>query len=127
MINTDTIKFIAFLDELAGSSENGIYPFSTATNEQKNGLLYDDKRPIYKALHNDKLDNDDKYTLIADCLIDNEHHDVISTYTQMYDADDIVIEVVVNEEENDVYVSVTSRNDPDFCIVIEDGRWYVVH
>ena len=112
MVNTETIKFISRLNDLARSSKNGIYPFSTATKEQKNGLLYDDSKIL-----------GDVHPLVADCVIDNEHHDIVSTFTQMYDADGIVIGVKV-EEGNDAYVTVTSRNDPELSIVIENGIWY---
>ena len=112
MINTETIKFISRLNGLAERSKNGIYPFSTATKEQKNGLLYDDSKTF-----------GDVHSLVADCLIDDEHHDIISTFTEMYDADDIVVGVRV-EEDDAVYVSVTSRNDSELNIVIENGIWY---
>lgn len=111
MINIETIKFISRLNDLARSSKNGIYPFSTATKEQKNGLLYDDSKTL-----------GDVHPLVADCVIDNEHHDIVSTFTQMYDADGIVIGVSV--EDDNAYVSVTSRNNPELSIVIENGIWY---
>ena len=46
VINTQTVKFIGFLNMLAEKSEYGIRPFSTATVQDKDGLLYDDKDPI---------------------------------------------------------------------------------
>lgn len=113
MINTETIKFISLLNELAEKSKNGLYPFSEATSEQKDGLLYDDK-----TLFNDL------YPLITDYLIDSQHHDIISTYTHMYDADNIIIGVKVGDDTKEAYVLVTSRDDADFCVVIHDGRWY---
>ena len=98
MIDTETVKFIGELNRLAWRSENGIYPFSTATKDQMYGLLYDDRKPLREGgsaqLGDTTIVFDDCYPLIADCLIDNEHHDIISTYTQMYDADDIVIGVM---------------------------------
>ena len=105
MINVDTIKLIRFLDELAKRSKIGIYPFSTVTSEQENGLLYDDERPIDEALYHTK------YPLIAPYITDDEHYNIDG------------IEVIVHKEANDVYVSVTSRNDPDFYIGIENGSW----
>ena len=35
MINTETIQFIALLNELAEKSKNGIHPFSTVANQPK--------------------------------------------------------------------------------------------
>lgn len=105
MIDVDTITLICFLDELAKRSRIGIYPFSIATSEQENGLLYDDERPIDEALYHTK------YPLVAPYITDDEHYNIDG------------IEAIVHKEVNDVYVSVTSRNDPDFYIVIENGRW----
>lgn len=130
MIDTETVKFIGELNRLAGRSENGIYPFSTATKEQMYGLLYDDRKPLHEGgsvqLGDTTIVFDDCYPLIADCLIDNEHHDIISTYTQMYDADDIVIGVMTGaiDEEGEAWIAVTSKDNPDLNIVIKDGVWY---
>lgn len=111
MINTETIQFIALLNELAEKSENGIHPFSTVSHQLKECLLYDDSQ-VFQGVH----------PLVADYLVDNEHDDIISTYTEMYDEEGMVIGV--KRDEDEAYVSVTSRKDPDFCIVIEDGIWY---
>lgn len=107
MINVDTIKLIWFLDELAKRSKIGIYPFSTATSEQENGLLYDDERPIDEAPHYAT------YPLIAPYIIGDEHYDIDG------------IKVIVHKDEDGAYVSVTSRNDAEFYIVIENGSWYL--
>lgn len=112
MINTETIQFIALLNELAEKSENGIHPFSTVSHQLKECLLYDDSQ-VFQGV----------YPLVADYLVDNEHDDIISTYTEMYDEEGIVIGVK-GDEDDEAYVSVTSRKDPDFCIVIEHGIWY---
>lgn len=111
MINTETIQFIALLNELAEKSKNGIHPFSTVANQPKECLLYDDSQ-VFQGVH----------PLVADYMVDDGHDDIILTYTEMYDEEGMVIGVYVEDDE--AYVSVTSRNDPDFCIVIEDGIWY---
>lgn len=117
MIDTDTVRFIHFLSELAEGSKNGIHPFSKATPEQKDGLLYDDEKPIYEEPHYAT------YPLIAMFIIDNEHHDIIATYTNVCVVDDI--EVTVHKDGSDVYVSVVSKNDPELDIVVENGSWYM--
>ena len=130
MIDTETVKYIGELNRLARRSENGIYPFSTATKEQMYGLLYDDRKPLREGgsaqFGDTTIVFDDCYPLIADCLIDDEHHDIISTYTQMYDADDIVIGVMAGamDEEGEAWIAVTSNDNPDLNIVIKDGVWY---
>lgn len=60
---------------------------------------------------------------MADYLVDNKHDDILLTYTGIYDKEGMVIGVK-RDEDDEAYVSVTSRKDPDFCIVIEDGIWY---
>ncbi len=67
MINTETIQFIALLNELAEKSENGIHPFSTVSHQLKECLLYDDSQ-VFQGGH----------PLVADYLVDNEHDDIIS-------------------------------------------------
>lgn len=112
MINTETIHFIALLNELAEKSKNGIHPFSTVSHQLKECLLYDDSQ-VFQGAH----------PLVADYLVDNKHDDILLTYTGIYDKEGIVIGVK-RDEDDEAYVSVTSRKDPDFCIVIEHGIWY---
>ena len=126
MINTETIIFIDLLRKLAEKSKEGIYPFSTATKGQSNGILYDDRKPYLNGDTNDGTE--DSYKVIADYLIDDQHHDIISTYTDMYESKDIVIEAITDDkyDESGNWIKVTSWRDPDFCVVIEDGHWYCV-
>ena len=112
MINTETIQFIALLNELAEKSKNGIHPFSTVANQPKECLLYDDSQ-VFQGVH----------PLVEDYMVDDGQGTIILTYTEMYDEEGMVIGVK-RDEDDKVYVSVTSRKDPDFCIVIEDGIWY---
>lgn len=112
MINTETIQFIALLNELAEKSQNGIHPFSTVAKQFKECLLYDDSQ-VFQGVH----------PLVEDYMVDDGQGTIISTYTEMYDEEGMVIGVK-RDEDDEAYVSVTSRKDPDFCIVIEDGIWY---
>ena len=120
MINTQTVKVIGFLDMLAEKSGNGIRPFSTATVQDKDGILYDDKNPIKIG----GIDEDSSYPLIADSIIDELHHDIISTWTQIYAADGIEVVVMVMADDGESFISITSKYDDDFCIVVENGIWY---
>lgn len=121
-INTETIAFIGFLNKLADISEDGIHSFSTATPNNREGLLYDDKSPLTIA---DSPDDDVSYPLVADCIIDAEHHDMISTWTEIYEPKGI--RIVVNAgSDGDPYVCITSEYDDEFLIDIEDGYWYNV-
>lgn len=128
-INTQTVKFIGFLNMLAEKSENGIRPFSTATAQDKDGLLYDDKNPIeirepmrLDGTIDEDIPVDSSYPLVADSIIDEQHHDIITTWTQDYAVDGI--EVVVMAGDGEPWISVTSEDDDDFSIVVENGIWY---
>ncbi len=128
-INTQTVKFIGFLNMLAEQSENGIRPFSTATAQDKEGLLYDDESPIEigEPMRLDgSIDEDmpveSSYPLVADSLIDEQHHEIISTWTRGYAVDGI--NVVVMAGDGAPWVSITSDEDDDFSIVVENGIWY---
>ena len=121
-INTQTVEFIGFLNMLAKMSENGIRPFSTATAQDKDGLLYDDKNPIEIGEIDEDTPVDSSYPLVANSIIDELHHDIISTWTQDCAVDGI--EVVVMAGDSEPWISVTSEGDDDFCIVVENGNWY---
>lgn len=114
MIDTETIKFISFLNGLAERSENGIYPFSAATNEQRRCLFYDDKKTI---------GDGNLHPLVADYLINDEHHDIISTWTEMYAAKGISIGVEVYDDDTPSVI-ITSECDSGFGVSVTDGIWY---
>lgn len=108
MIDFTTLILISTLNELAEMTKNGIYPFSLATKEQEDAVLYDDEN--------------DKNPVLADYLIDEEHHDMISTYSQLFENEGVNINVVVEAKDNS-YINVTFR-DIEMSIVIEKGKWY---
>lgn len=119
-VNTKTIQFIGFLNELADRSAYGIHPFSEMKEQYTDGLLYDDKNAI-------NANNDcAAYPLIADYLVDEQHHDIVSTWTNVYNKEwlNVVVLIVTNENREDIFVEVTSRIDNEFCIVVGNGKWY---
>ena len=120
MIDKQTIAFISFLNDLARDSRHGIRPFSTATNRDKEGLLYDDNDPIEVCDDGDYSQT--SYPLVADRLIDELHHDIISTWTEIWAEDGIQVTAMV-ENDNEPVICVTAKND-DFYIVVHDGIWY---
>ena len=122
-INTETVKFIYDFNQLAKKSKKGIRPFSKATDwdAQLHFLLYDDESP--KELEENMI----SYPLISGCLIDELHHDIISTWTEDYAfAKNELDFVVVLEEDNDPYVCIKSIEDESFYIIIENGQWYLL-
>lgn len=125
MIDKQTVAFISFLNDLARDSRHGIRPFSTATNQDKEWLLYDDENPI--RVWNDGDYSQTSYPLVADCLIDELHHDIISTWTDIWAEDGVQVTVMVEKmdgNENEPAICVTTKNDDDFHIAVHDGIWY---
>ena len=120
MVNFETIDFIDRLNEFAERTECGIFPFSTATPEMKDGVLYDDTTLLEESDEYCK-----RFPIIADCLIDNEHHDIVSTYDNMYKGIQLYVEIQRCDDVVDVSIAAYSKRD-DILIVIEDGEWYIV-
>jgi hypothetical protein len=116
-IDLQTIEFIDFLNILARESEHGIRPFSTATPQDKDGLWYDNGNPSPSDLRF-------SYPLICRMLVDENHHDIISTWTEEYKRFGIQFNVVMDDDnENEPYVFITFDDD-ELCIAIENGTWY---
>ena len=120
MIDMDTLKAVAKLNELTKLAENGILPFSEATPENINDhIFYDDE--------DEGMELDDGlviYPAVGDCCVDELHHDIIS-----YDENSLWIIVVTVDTEpecDDVNptVSMWPKNQ-DGSIEIIDGSWYV--
>ncbi|MDD5956443.1 MAG: hypothetical protein PUC40_05615 [Lachnospiraceae bacterium] len=104
MISTETVKFIGILNMLAEKSKYGIRPLSTATAQNKKGILYDDKRSV-------KIDDDDPFSG--------------TVYPLFKSASDGITAVVITED-NEAYVYIEFEHDDDFSIVVKDGTWYNV-
>ena len=108
MLNFQAIEFIGLLNELAEKTTVGFFPFSKATAEQENGILYDDS-----------VDNNGKYPVIANYTINELHHDIISLYSdENYGA---TINAVIDDE--DAYITIVF-DATDMMIIVEGGRWY---
>lgn len=108
MLNFQTIEFIGLLNELAEKTKVGFFPFSKATAEQEDGILYNDKNK----------GNNGKYPVIANYRMNELHGDIIPLYSdENYDA---VINAVVDNEEP--YIIITFESN-DMMIIVEKGRW----
>ena len=117
MINVETMKFIKLLDELAACTENGIEPFSKATQETYGIKIHYDER---------NEDGDEGYRVVCDaCILDDPecyHHDIIS----YWDSESLEYQIrVIIDEENVPYIIVKLLLSEDM-IAIENGRWYFV-
>mgnify|MGYP007100872873 CR=1 FL=1 len=93
----ETIKFISLLNELAEKTKNGYIPFSKATSENIDCILYDETETYSNG-----------YPIILDTCMDEIHHDIIDT------------------EDDEPFINITSKYDKDVNIVVESGRWYTI-
>lgn len=120
MIDMETVAFIATLNELAERSRKGIVPFSSASFNDFDGLLYDDSRPL--------IDNDDDmqlYPLVRDVNTSSGKYDVVSTYTDDYSKKGINIVVAVFDDGR-AFVRITSvERLNESGIIVENGNWYI--
>lgn len=115
MINKETVKFIALLNELARETKNGIYPLSTATEEQKNGFIYDDKNPI---CIDDR--NVNRYPPARGRQDFIPYLEAVNDY-----GEDIVITANLDTTAPDEsWIDVFSKKDKDLYFCVEDGHWY---
>ena len=118
MIDMDTIRAIAKLNELTKLAENGILPFSEATPDNiHDHIFYDDE--------DEGIELEDGlvvYPAVGDVCIDEQHHDIVS-----YDRNNLwaIVVVVDTEPECDdakPYVSMWPNQDGNIDII--DGVWY---
>lgn len=116
-INIATLKFLYMLNDLAKRSNNGYIGFSK--------FRYDTEADITAGIIFDDSDGAGFGRIIADMCVDEQHHDIVSTYDQWIEESNYDIRVRIDESDDgeDVYwIDVTG--DDDLNIVIEDGRWY---
>ena len=121
MIDMETVAFVATLNELAERSGKGIVPFSGASFNDFDGLLYDDSRPL--------IDNDDDmqlYPLVCDVDTSSGKYDIVSTYTDVFleKGIDIVVAVFDNGYTLVYVTSTECLNAPG--IIVENGNWYII-
>lgn len=107
MINTETLKFIGVLNQLADKSKDGIHAFSEATNEQfSDGIVYDD------------VSGD--FAVIAD--VDINDKTIVSTYNDIYGVQGIRMRACV--QDDDAWIEVSFKDDFSCVLAIHDGKWY---
>ena len=116
-LNTATLKFIYMLNDLAERSNSGFLGFSKYRHDTKidlsAGILFND------------TDGPNYGKIVLDMCVDDQHHDIVSTYDQWIEESNYDIRVRIDESddgENVYWIDVTG--DDDLNIVIEDGRWY---
>lgn len=127
MLDVSMIRFLCMIQELAHRSKIGIVPFSELKSTDRPYLIYDDKKP-------DDRNGDGViyYPVVLDCIVDAEHHDVVSTYNDLlrqpeYVGDysvSVVRDTVTGEDLHCIVEVVDEDNNGYVSIYIADGDWF---
>ena len=119
MENTVVIKLIAFLNDMAEKSKKGFIPFSKLTEDKEDeaGIIYDDSTPLEC-----RYGCQTTYPAVCDCIVDDEHSDIISTWDDIFAKYGFTVQIVEDDEET--WMEVSSEEDSNFSIVVENGKWY---
>ena len=83
------------------------------SKEQK-GIVYDDENVLRDGL---------SYEIVLDSELDLKNHCVTKTYSQLLEKDKINVRVIKNGTDGP-HVLVISKLEPEFNIIIKNGRWY---
>lgn len=120
-MDTRALKAIGFLNEMAEESKFGFKPFSKLKGEDNTrGILFDDtvcvKRATGQIVYPD---------VIADFVLDENHHDIVSTWQDVLNNACGLNVVVVEETDGELWLEVTSENDESLSISVENGQWQI--
>ncbi len=114
IVNTETLKILGIMKELAKKSKNGIFDFKDAHQDDWNKKLFYDKRT-----GNEK----EGYRIVCDaCVIDDRrgyHHDAISYWDDLGKG----FSIRAKEYDGEYQIDVTFSNSNLF-FTIENGDWY---
>lgn len=121
-MDTSILKAIGFLNEMAEESKFGFKPFSSLKEEDDDtrGILFDDtvcsKRASEKIVYPD---------VIADYVLDENHHDVVSTWQDVLNIACGLNVAVIEQTDGELWLEVTSDDDESLSISVEDGQWQI--
>lgn len=116
------LKAIGFLNEMAEESKFGFKPFSSLKEEDDDtrGILFDDtvcsKRASGQIVYPD---------VIADYVLDENHHDVVSTWQDVLNIACGLNVAVIEQADGELWLEVTSDDDESLSISVEDGQWQI--
>lgn len=111
-INMETIKTLEMINMLVQKAKNGVKPFSEATlGNMDNYIFYDEK-----------AETENGFPIVHGMMVDEDHHDVLSTLDQYINSDDEYT-VRVRFDEDD-YMYIEFQLD-DGIIEIDENGWYV--
>lgn len=123
----DSLKFMLVINELVEQSKEGYKPFSELkTYEEKmdfKGVVYDDETRTVNTEENMAY-----YDVVLDSLIDENHHDVISTYDNIHrDLSIQFAEDLEDKESSHIFVHIGTPRDisegDDLFVCILDGHY----
>lgn len=121
-MDTNILKAIGFLNEMAEESKFGFKPFSSLKEDDDGtrGILFDDtvcsKRASGQIVYPD---------VIADYVLDENHHDVISTWQDVLNIACGLNVAVIEQTDGELWLEVTSDDDESLSISVEDGQWQI--
>ena len=121
-MDTNILKAIEFLNEMAEESKFGFKPFSSLKEEDDDTrwILFDDtvcsKRASGQIVYPG---------VIADYVLDENHHDVVSTWQDVLNIACGLNVAVIEQADGELWLEVTSDDDESLSISVEDGQWQI--
>lgn len=121
-MDTNVLKAIGFLNEMAEESKFGFKPFSSLKEEDDDtrGILFDDT--VYSKRASGQIVYPD---VIADYVLDENHHDVVSTWQDVLNIACGLNVAVIEQTDGELWLEVTSEDDESLSISIENGQWQI--
>ena len=107
-INMETIKTLEMINMLVQKAKNGVKPF---LENMDNYIFYDEK-----------AETENGFPIVHGMMVDEDHHDVLSTLDQYINSEDEYT-VRVRFDEDD-YMYIEFQLD-DGIIEIDENGWYV--
>ena len=111
-INMETIKTLEMINMLVQKAKKGVKPFSEATLENRDNYIF----------YDEKAETENGFPIVHGMMVDEDHHDVLSTLDQYINSEDEYT-VRVRFDEDD-YMYIEFQLD-DGIIEIDENGWYV--
>ena len=128
MTLTDVLWAIETRDEIVELGKMGIQPFSEYRRYPRNSIFYDDKSPESDAYGSVRV------PVVLDCLVDEFHHDIISTYGKYKDDYSIRVSARYDTELNEWSVEMIAEDyvpgsslENSIIYDIKSGSYNVCH
>lgn len=110
----DVLDLMCIVEDLKDRSSKGFIPFSSVTIDNK--LEFSD----YIIFNDNSPSQADDFFIVADMVVDEIHHDVVS-YEELPDG---LFAIVRRDEEDGSYYIEISSIDSDGVFIIENGEFY---